>query len=133
MLTRGELVGRRTFVALAWLFVGCLVVQLFLVGLEVFEALGESELHRDFAYTYGWLAPLLVFIGGLARVPRRALWLAIGLLVLYAVQTYLPLIAEPLPWLAAIHGVNALVVFTVAVALATSVAWNPAPDGTPGR
>ena len=57
----------RAFVVLAWLFVGCLVVQFFLVGLDVFEALGESELHRDFAYTYGWLAPGLVLLAGLAR------------------------------------------------------------------
>lgn len=133
MAARDDLLGRRAFVAIAWLFVACLVVQLFLVGLDIWEALGESELHRDFAYTYGWLAPVLVLIGGLAHVARRTLWLAVALLVLYAVQTYLPLLADVLPWVAAIHAVNALVVFWLAVVVARSVGWNPGPAGTTDR
>jgi Family of unknown function (DUF6220) len=122
--------ARRAFVVVAWLFVGCLVVQFFLVGLDVFEALGESELHRDFAYTYGWLAPGLVLLAGLARLPRRVLGLAVVLLVLYAVQTYLPLLADRLPTIAAFHAVNALLVFWVAVRLARAVPWNPGTGGT---
>jgi hypothetical protein len=123
-------VGRRAFVIVAWAFVACLVVQFFLVGLDVFEALGESELHRDFAYTYGWLTPGLVLLAGLAGLPRRVLVLSVLLLVLYAVQTYLPLMAESLAGIAAVHAVNALLVFWVAVRLAHSVPWNPGDDGT---
>lgn len=126
----GSAVARRAFVVVAWAFVACLVVQFFLVGLDVFEALGESELHRDFAYTYGWLAPGLVLLAGLARLPRRVLVLSVVLLVLYAVQTYLPLMADALPGFAAIHAVNALAVFWVAVRLAQAVAWNPGAAGT---
>jgi hypothetical protein len=128
----GNLLARRVFVVIAWLFVGCLVVQFFLVGLDVFEALGESELHRDFAYTYGWLAPILVLLAGLAGLPRRVLALSVTLLVIYAVQTYLPLMADRLPTIAALHAVNALLVFWVAVRLAGAVPWNPGPDRTAG-
>lgn len=124
--------ARRAFIVVAWVFVGCLAIQFFLVGLDVFEALGESELHRDFAYTYGWLAPVLVLLAGLGRLPRRVLGLAVVLLVLYAVQTYLPLLAERLPTIAAVHAVNALLVFWVAVRLAQAVPWNPGRDGTTG-
>jgi Family of unknown function (DUF6220) len=127
----GTALGRRAFAVVAWLFVACLVVQFFLVGLDVFEALGDSELHRDFAYTYGWLAPVLVLLAGLAGVPRRVLVLSVALLVLYAVQTYLPLMADALPGVAAVHAVNALLVFWVAVRLARAVAWNPEDGGTP--
>lgn len=134
MTTGGwSLVATRAFVAIAWIFVACLVIQFFLVGLDLWEAIGESELHRDFAYVYGWLAPILVLLAGLARVPRRAAWLAVILLVLYAIQTYLPTIADALPWLAALHAVNALAVFWVAVQLARSVSWNPDLEGTTGR
>lgn len=131
--THLELAGPRAFVVVAWLFVACLVVQFFLVGVDIFEAAGESELHRDFAYTYGWLAPGLVLLGGLAQLPRRPMVLAVALLVLYAVQTYLPLLAGQLPWVAAFHSINALVVFWVAVLVARSVSWNPAGGGTADR
>lgn len=127
----GMLLPRRAFVVVAWVFVACLVVQFFLVGLDVFEAI-EGELHRDFAYTYGWLAPGLVLLAGLAGLPRRVMLRALALLVLYAIQTYLPLLADSLPGLAAVHAANALLVFWVAVRLAQAVPWNPGNDGTPG-
>lgn len=126
----GSELARRAFIAVAWLFVGCLVIQFFLVGLDVFEALGESELHRDFAYTYGWLAPILILLAGLAGLSRRILGLAVALLVLFAVQTYLPLLADTVPLLAAVHAVNALLVFWVAVRVAQAVPWNPGRGGT---
>jgi hypothetical protein len=132
-MTGTQVLAQRAFVAVAWLFVGCLVIQFFLVGLDVFEAIGDSELHRDFAYTYGWLAPGLVLLGSFARLPRSAMWLAIAVLVLYAVQTYLPTISDALPTVAAVHAVNALAVFWLAVRLARAVPWNPAPDGTMAR
>ena len=59
--------------------------------------------------------------------------LAIAVLVLYAVQTYLPTISDALPTVAAVHAVNALAVFWLAVRLARAVPWNPAPDGTMAR
>lgn len=132
-MTDANRLAHRAFVAVAWLFVGCLVIQFFLVGLDVFEALGDSELHRDFAYTYGWLAPGLVLLGSLARLPRSVMWLAVAVLVLYAVQTYLPTISDAFPTVAAVHSVNALLVFWVAVRLARAVPWNPAADGTVAR
>jgi hypothetical protein len=128
----GSTFARRTFVIVAWVFVACLVVQFFLVGLDIFEAIGESELHRDFAYTYGWLAPGLVLLAGLGGLPGRVVRLTLALLVLYAIQTYLPLLADRMPTIAAVHAVNALLVFWVAVRVAQSVPWNPADAGTRG-
>ena len=132
-MTGDEHLARHAFVVVAWAFVACLVVQFFLVGLDVFEALGESELHRDFAYTYGWLAPLLVLLAGLAGLGRATIGLAVALLVLYAIQTYLPTISASLPTLSALHAVNSLLVFWIAVRLARSVTWNPATSGTSVR
>lgn len=124
--------AQRAFVIVAWIFVGCLVVQFFLVGLDAFEAIGESEFHRDFAYTYGWLTPILVLLAMVAGLPRRVLLLTVGLLCLYAIQTYLPTIAEALPWLATLHAINALLVFWLAVQVARSVPGIPEQPGTAG-
>ena len=78
-------------------------------------------IHRDFAYAYGWLTPILVLLAMAAGLPRRALLLAVALLALYAIQTYLPTIADALPTLASLHAINALLVFWLAVQVARSV------------
>jgi len=125
--------AQRAFVVVAWVLVACLVIQFFLVGLDIFEAIGESELHRDFAYLYGWLTPILVLLAMAAGLPRRVLLLTVALLALYAIQTYLPTIADALPGLAALHAINALLVFWLAVQVARSVPWIPELGGTVDR
>lgn len=116
----------------AWALVGCLVIQFFLVGLDVFDA-DPGELHRDFAYTYGWLTPGLVLLAGLAQVPRRLLLTTLLLLVLFGVQTYLPTIADRLPWLASLHSVLALAIVWLAVRVARAASRIPAEAGTVDR
>lgn len=111
--------ARLAFVVTAWAFVASLVVQLFLVGLDLFEVTGEEVgIHREFAYFYGWLAPLLVLLAVAGRLPRGRLLLTVTLLVLFAMQTYLPSLAEELPRLAALHAVNAIAVVWIATTLA---------------
>lgn len=117
-LTDGRNIAAAALRWAAWLFVACLVLQFFFVGLDVFEAPGFSGLHRDFAYTYGWLAPILVLLAGLAGAPAPVLSTSVALLVAFAVQTYLPLIASALPTIAALHAILALGIVWLAVRLA---------------
>jgi len=125
--------ARLAFVATARVFVVCLVIQLFLVGLDVFGVIGtENGIHREFAYAYGWLAPLLVLLAGVSQAPRRQVQLAAMLLVLFAVQTYLPSLAKELPLLAAIHSVNALAVFWLALTLARAPSRPVEPSNSSG-
>lgn len=123
----------RAFAVVAWLFVACVVVQFFLVGLRFFEVEPWTQLHRDFAYTYGWLTPILVLLAASPAGSRRAMRLAIALLVLFAVQTFLPLLAEVAPLVAAVHAVNALAVAWLALRLAQTATKAPDPVGTPHR
>jgi heme A synthase len=109
--------ARLAFVTGAWLFLASIVIQTFLVGLDVFAEL-EGSTHRDFAYVYGWLAPILVLLGGAARMPSRIRWLTVALLVVFAVQTALPSLDEELPLLAALHPANALLIFALAIVIA---------------
>jgi hypothetical protein len=109
--------ARLGFPLAAWLFVVCLVIQVVLVGLEIFAEVGGS-MHRDFAYIYGWLTPILVLLAGLARVPARLRSLTVVLLVLFALQTVLPSLGEQLPLLGAFHTVIALAMFWLAVVVA---------------
>jgi len=114
--------ARLGYVVVAWAFLACLAVQLFLVGLDLFEVTGEDVgFHREFAYIYGWLAPAMVLLAVAARLPQRTLLLTVALLVLFAVQTYLPSLADELPDVAALHAVNAIAIVWISATLALSV------------
>jgi hypothetical protein len=109
--------ARLSFVLAAWLFVVSVVIQAILVGFDIFADMGGS-LHRDFAYVYGWLAPILVLLAGVAHVPARLRTMTIVLLVVFAFQTVLPSLKDQYPFLSAFHTVNALVIFGLGVTLA---------------
>lgn len=109
--------ARVGFLAGAWLFVACVVIQVFLVGLDIFAKL-DGEVHRDFAYVYGWLVPILVLLSGAARVPSGTRTLTLVLLVLFAAQTVLPSLRDQVPMLASLHAVNALAIFAIGIVIA---------------
>ncbi len=109
---------RWTYWALAWFFVGSVVVQVFLVGLALFA--GESfQLHREFGFTAVHLLSLLLIpLAALAKAGRRNIWLAVLLFVLMGVQVSLPGLRTTLPLAAALHPVNALLIFWVGIQIA---------------
>jgi hypothetical protein len=109
--------GRLGFLLASWLFVACVLVQVLLVGLDIF-AKADASLHRNFAYLYGWLAPALVLLAGTARVPTSTRTMTLVLLVLFAVQTVLPSLKDQFPVLAAFHTVNALAIFALGMTIA---------------
>ena len=104
--------------AAAWLFVASIIVQVFLIGAALRELGGSGNLtdHINFGYTYVGIAALLVVVTAvIARAGRRAIGISVGLLVLYVVQTSLPYAKESIPWIAALHPVNALVLFALSI------------------
>ena len=109
--------ARLGFLVAAWLFVAGVLIQVFLVGLDIFAEL-DGAVHRDFAYLYGWLVPILVLLAGAARVPSRTRSLTLLLLVLFAAQTVLPSLRDQVPVLAALHPVNALAIFAIGIVIA---------------
>ena len=119
---------RLAFAITAWAFLAGVVIQVFLVGVDIF-ADGDSGMHRDFAYLYGWLAPALVLLAGLAGVSGRTRALAIALLVLFAIQTVLPTLRDAYPALAILHTPNALAIFGLAVVLARRSVLDELPPG----
>jgi len=101
----------------AWLFVACVLIQIFLVGLDLFAKV-DASFHRDFAYIFGWLAPALVLLSRTRDVSRRTQLLALILLLLFAIQTLLPSLRQQVPVFGGLHTLNALAIFGVAVTLA---------------
>ena len=103
-------------------FVAAIVVQVFLAGAALLQLGGDGDFatHIDFGYTLVGLAALAVVVtAALARVGRRRIGISALLLVLYIVQTILPALKKDFPTIAALHPLNAMLLF----AIATWFAW----------
>jgi hypothetical protein len=129
------MVLRRVHAAAAVLFVAAIVVQVVLAGLAIANLGGSGDFnsHIEFGYTGVGLAGLaLVVTALLARRPRRDVGIVVGLFVLYIVQTLLPSARESVPFIAALHPLNAMVLFVLSIwyarrAWLAGMAGEPAP------
>ena len=106
-------VSRQVHAAVAWLLVGSIVVQVFLAGLAIPQLGGNGsfETHKNVGYAIGLLSLILLLAAIAAGAGRRRIGQAAGLLALYVVQSSLPYMDPGLPAAAALHPVNALVMF----------------------
>lgn len=103
--------------AVAVLFVAMIVIQVFLAGaaLSSLGGSGDFGTHIEFGYTWVGIAALVLVVTALvARRPRRDVAISVGILVLYIVQTILPSLKTSAPTIAALHPVNAMVLFGLA-------------------
>ena len=109
--------ARRLHPWLSGLFALGVLVQAFLAGAALAELGGSGDFasHRDFGYTaMGIIALLILIAAGLGRADRLQIWGSIALFVDYIVQTALPNFRASSPFLAALHPVNAIVLFGLA-------------------
>jgi hypothetical protein len=110
---------RIAFALVAWLFLLAIVVQVFLAGVGLFvPGFDMFAAHRQ----VGWLlhgGPVLVLLAAaVAGAGRTTIWLSVALLVLVGFQPFLPTMRADLPWIAALHPVNALAIFGLAITIA---------------
>lgn len=123
----------RLHAAAAVVFVAAIVVQVVLAGLAIANLGGSGDFstHIEFGYTWVGLAGLAVVLTALAaRRPRREVGITLGLLALYIVQTALPAAKASMPFVAALHPLNAMILFGLAAWYARRT-WSVAMPATP--
>jgi hypothetical protein len=126
---------RLVHAVVAAVFVAAILVQVFLAGAALLQLGGNGDFrtHMDFGYTWVGLASLAVVITAVvAKVGRRRILLSVLMLILYIVQTLLPAAKTSMPAVAALHPVNAMLLFAIAAWFAWT-AWRdrdavPAPS-----
>jgi mercuric ion transport protein len=101
----------------AWLFAACIVVQVFLAGMGVFDGPERFETHRNFGYLFGWLTLVMVIIAAVGRLGRRLIALSVLALVQFFLQSVFILFREDQPAIAALHPVNGVLLLVVAIAI----------------
>lgn len=128
-------IGRIAFAAVAWLFLIGIVVQVFLAGVGLFvPGVDMFAAHRQL----GWLlhgGPLLVLpLAWAAGADRRTIWLSVALFVLVAFQPFLPEMRTDAPFIAALHPLNAMLIFGLSAVIArrSVLMLRSAPKALPG-
>jgi hypothetical protein len=108
---------RRLHVAAAVIWLAAIVVQVFLAGQAIANLGGSGDFttHISFGYTIGVVQLIVVLTALAARLSRRDVGITIGVLVLYIVQTLLPGAKDTASWIAALHPLNAMVLFAISV------------------
>ena len=115
--------ARQVHAWLAWAFVAAIVIQVFLAGLAIPQLGGNGnfETHQGFGYAIGFVALALVIAAVAARAGRSRILQALGILVLYIVQTILPNLDPGLSIAAALHPRNAMILFVLSIWYARQV------------
>jgi hypothetical protein len=103
--------ARVIFFGLAAIYLLGVVVQFFLAGLGTFAAT-SFDAHRTLGYILAAIALILLVLAIIGRLPRVVFLLAVALLALNVLQIVLANL--DVGEVAALHVVNALVVFFVA-------------------
>jgi hypothetical protein len=108
---------RYAFLSIAGIFLAAVVVQVFFAGLMLFGQEGGAELHANTGYILGTGGALFLVVPALARAGTRAIVLGAILAVVTYGQPFLTFARETSPPIAALHPVNALLIFTLSLVL----------------
>jgi hypothetical protein len=116
-------VMRQVHAGVAWLLVGAIVVQVWLAGAAIPQlgGTGNFETHRNVGYLIGLITLVLLLTAIPAGLGRRRIGQSAGLLVLYVVQSSLPYMDPGLSAAAALHPVNAVLMFGLSFLYARAV------------
>ena len=123
---------RRLHAWAAILWVVAIIVQVFLAGQAIGNLGGSGDFatHQGFGYTMGIVQLIALILAFPARMSSRDKAISGGLLLLYIVQTILPPLRSTAPIIAALHPLNAMVLFTLSIWYARH-AWRVAAATVP--
>lgn len=108
--------SRIGFVLSAWLYAAAVLAQVFLAGLSVFSDPARWPDHVQFGQMAGTFTVLMLVFAVAGRLPWWIAGLAFAEFMLYGMQY--PFALSSVGAMAALHAVNALVMFWLAVTLA---------------
>jgi len=122
--------ARYVYLGLVWIYLGAILVQVFLAGTGLFSAQRDFEPHIGLGWILHLVPVLLIIAAAAARVGARLLWWTAALLVVQFIQPILPALRTDLQWAAALHPVLAVIIFWLAASIGLQ-AWRllrqPAP------
>jgi hypothetical protein len=110
--------ARYAYLVVAWATVAAIILQVFFIGLGLFDGSEKLELHRTFGWTLHLVAIIVPITAAVAAAGRRWILLAILLAVMVWVVPILAALRSDAPVVAAFHPVGALLTFWLATVVA---------------
>lgn len=104
---------RMAFFILAWILFICIIVQVYLAGMAIFDNPINWIKHRNFVHMFEYTSVLMFILGFTGRLPRKMTWGSLGLFALFNIQYYT---AHGIA--GALHPVLALILFWGSLVLA---------------
>jgi mercuric ion transport protein len=111
-------IARNLHVVVLFLLIVALVVQVWLAGRGVFESPTVFITHRDFGYMLSIFPVVLLVLGLLGGMGRRAAIMAALILGLMILQSVFVVMRTSNPAIAALHPVNGFLILLIAIVLA---------------
>lgn len=111
--TRGRN-SRIAFAILAWLLIACVAVQVYLAGIGVFE--GRWSDHLNFVHIFEYVPIIMLILSLTGRMRHRVRWLSFAAFAMIWLQY--AFVEMDTPAVQALHPVNGMLIFGVAVLLA---------------
>jgi Family of unknown function (DUF6220) len=108
---------RALFAVISWVFLGMVVIQVFLAGLGVFGA-ADIAMHVGFGYTVVYVPVLMLITCAAAQAGGRLVGLTAVLLLITFLQPILVYARDDIPIIAALHPLNALAITVLALVIA---------------
>jgi hypothetical protein len=106
------------YVVLAWAFVAGVILQVYFIGLGLFAASGDTELHRNFGWILHLVPPFILLAAAFARAGRTRILQTTALAVTIFIVPILAAIRADAPLAAAFHPLGALLAFLLAIVVA---------------
>lgn len=110
----GAKVSRYVFVVLAWLILGCVILQTFLAGMSVFTDPSHWKDHTIFVHLFEYLPLLMLILAFTGRLPNTLCWKSAAIFALIFAQYF----TANVPGAGAVHPVLALVMFWLTISVA---------------
>jgi hypothetical protein len=114
--------ARQAHLVLSFLFVGGVVVQVFLAGLGVFDRASMFQTHANWGYMLEIVPLILLVLAGVGRLGRRQIIYAAALFGMFLLQSVFVGLRGDLPMIAALHPVNGFAILLVGI-LTAREAW----------
>ncbi|WP_282935526.1 DUF6220 domain-containing protein [Paenibacillus sp. RC67] len=104
-------VGGLIFKILAWIFLACIVMQVFIAGMATFSEAANWSVHKSFVKMFA-LVPLIMFLlTFVSDVKGLKRWISLGLFALIVFQFLTIQVFSSTGVIAALHPVIALLLF----------------------
>lgn len=132
--TGGFAWARTGYRVLAWGLLACIAIQVFLAGIAVFNGPANWGMHTGFVHLFELLPLAMIPLAFLGQLPRGLRWHPLAVFFLIGLQ-YALIYGFPdvfgIPAVAALHPVNALLIFWVTLGMArgSSMKRSPATAG----